>query len=64
MISERIRHVDYTPAMPEPYYTPTGKEPRPKPVCDETGTVIFRYCPTSVTNYVGYKIEVKKFKFI
>ncbi|XP_033217220.1 cytosolic carboxypeptidase 2-like isoform X2 [Belonocnema kinseyi] len=51
VIAERIRHADYTPAIPEPYYTPTGKEPKPKPVCDETGTVIFRYCPTSVTNY-------------
>nr|XP_012234961.1 PREDICTED: cytosolic carboxypeptidase 2 [Linepithema humile]XP_012234962.1 PREDICTED: cytosolic carboxypeptidase 2 [Linepithema humile] len=51
VIPERIRHIEYNPATPEIFYVPTGKEPRPKPINDELGTVIFRYCPTNVTNY-------------
>ncbi|XP_014485623.1 PREDICTED: cytosolic carboxypeptidase 2 [Dinoponera quadriceps] len=51
VISERIRHIEYNPGVPEAFYVPTGKEPRPKPINDELGTVIFRYCPTNVTNY-------------
>lgn len=55
VIQEKIRHIEYAPATPEPYYVPTGKEPKPKPVGDEFGTVIFRYCPTSSTNYVSVR---------
>ncbi|XP_035741416.1 cytosolic carboxypeptidase 2-like [Vespa mandarinia] len=51
VIQERIRHIDYNPINPEPFYLSNGKEPTPKPIDDELGTVIFRYCPTSVTNY-------------
>ncbi|XP_011647853.1 cytosolic carboxypeptidase 2-like [Pogonomyrmex barbatus] len=51
VIPERVRHIEYNPATPEVFYVPTGKEPRPKPIGDELGTVIFRYCPTNVTNY-------------
>ncbi|XP_011267877.2 cytosolic carboxypeptidase 2 [Camponotus floridanus] len=50
VIPERIRHIEYN-STPEAFYIPTGKEPRPKPISDELGTVIFRYCPTNVTNY-------------
>ncbi|XP_017888691.1 cytosolic carboxypeptidase 2-like [Ceratina calcarata] len=51
VLSERVRHIEDTPASPEPFYVPTGKEPRPKPLGDEFGTVIFRYHPTNITNY-------------
>ncbi|XP_046625270.1 cytosolic carboxypeptidase 2 [Neodiprion virginianus] len=51
VIQERIRHIEYFPATPEPYYVPSGKEPKPKPIGEESGTVIFRYCPMSATNY-------------
>nr|XP_031827253.1 cytosolic carboxypeptidase 2 [Nomia melanderi] len=51
VLSERVRHIEYNPSAPEPFYAPTGKEPRPKPLGDELGTVVFRYYPTSVTNY-------------
>ncbi|KYN37082.1 Cytosolic carboxypeptidase NnaD [Trachymyrmex septentrionalis] len=53
VIPERIRHIEYNPATPEAFYVSTGKEPRPKPIGDELGTVIFRYCPTNVTNYIS-----------
>lgn len=53
VIPERVRHIEYNPATPEAFYISTGKEPRPKPIGDELGTVIFRYCPTNVTNYVS-----------
>lgn len=53
MIPERVRHIEYTPATPESYYIPTGKEPKPKLIGEESGTVIFRYSPTSATNYVS-----------
>ncbi|KAK1129290.1 hypothetical protein K0M31_020418 [Melipona bicolor] len=51
VLPEKIRHIEYAPSVPEPFYVPTGKEPRPKPIGDEFGTVIFRYHPTSVTSY-------------
>ncbi|XP_023289899.1 cytosolic carboxypeptidase 2 [Orussus abietinus] len=51
VILERIRHIEYVPASPEPYYVPTGKEPQPKAVGDEFGSIVFHYCPLSVTNY-------------
>ncbi|XP_076753727.1 cytosolic carboxypeptidase 2 [Xylocopa sonorina] len=51
VLSEKVRHIEYAPTTPEPFYVPTGKEPRPKPLGDEFGTVIFRYHPTSVANY-------------
>ncbi|KOX78681.1 Cytosolic carboxypeptidase NnaD [Melipona quadrifasciata] len=51
VLPERVRHIEYAPSVPEPFYVPTGKEPRPKPIGDEFGTVIFRYHPTSVTSY-------------
>lgn len=54
VIPERIRHIEYNPDTPEAFYVPTGKELRPKPINDELGTVIFRYCPTNVTNYVSH----------
>nr|XP_012145462.1 PREDICTED: cytosolic carboxypeptidase 2-like [Megachile rotundata] len=51
VLPERVKHIEYIPTVPEPFYTPTGKEPRPKPLGDEFGTVVFRYHPTSITNY-------------
>ncbi|XP_076162473.1 cytosolic carboxypeptidase 2 [Ptiloglossa arizonensis] len=51
VLPERVRHIDYAPAVPESFYVPTGKEPRPKPLGDDFGTVVFRYHPTSITNY-------------
>ncbi|XP_046145396.1 cytosolic carboxypeptidase 2-like [Osmia bicornis bicornis] len=51
VLPERVRHIEYTRNIPEPFYTATGKEPRPKPLGDEFGTVVFRYHPTSITNY-------------
>ncbi|XP_015179661.1 PREDICTED: cytosolic carboxypeptidase NnaD [Polistes dominula] len=51
VIPERVRHIEYNPVNPEPFYLSNGKEPTPKPIDDELGTVIFRYCPTNVTNY-------------
>ncbi|XP_068979305.1 cytosolic carboxypeptidase 2-like [Bombus flavifrons] len=51
VLAERVRHIEYSPAVPEPFYVPSGKEPRPKPLGDEFGTVIFRYHPTNVTSY-------------
>ncbi|XP_076618295.1 cytosolic carboxypeptidase 2 [Colletes latitarsis] len=51
VLSERVRHIDYTPTIPESFYMPTGREPRPKPLGDDFGTVVFRYYPTSITNY-------------
>ncbi|XP_025162604.1 cytosolic carboxypeptidase 2 [Harpegnathos saltator] len=51
VVPERIRHIENNSSIPEAFYVSTGKEPRPKPISDELGTVIFRYCPTNVTNY-------------
>ncbi|KAL7303167.1 hypothetical protein TKK_0004371 [Trichogramma kaykai] len=51
VLPDRVRHIDYSPAEPEPFNVPTGREPRPKPVGEDMGTVIFRYCPATSTNY-------------
>ncbi|XP_016840121.1 cytosolic carboxypeptidase 2 isoform X2 [Nasonia vitripennis] len=51
VLPDRVRHVEYSPAEPEPFYVPTGKEPRPKPIGDESGTIVYRYCPANATNY-------------
>ncbi|XP_076686785.1 cytosolic carboxypeptidase 2 [Andrena cerasifolii] len=51
VLPDRVTHVEYTPTVPEPLYVPTGREPRPKPLGDEYGTVIFRYHPIGITNY-------------
>jgi len=58
VIPEKIRHVEYIPITPEAFYVPTGREPRPKPISDDLGTVIFRYYPTNVTNYVSHHVTV------
>ncbi|RZF43046.1 hypothetical protein LSTR_LSTR001224 [Laodelphax striatellus] len=51
VLDERIQHIDYTPAEPELYYQPTGREIQPKPVGDDSGTVVFQYYPMSAVNY-------------
>ncbi|CAD6210513.1 GSCOCG00010909001-RA-CDS, partial [Cotesia congregata] len=51
VLAERVRHIDYTLSIPEPYYSPTGREPKPKPVNYEFGSLVFNYCPMSATNY-------------
>ncbi|XP_054002015.1 cytosolic carboxypeptidase 2 [Hylaeus anthracinus] len=51
VLPERVRHIEYTPAVPESFYVPTGREPRPKPLGDDFGTVVFRYHPASISNY-------------
>lgn len=54
-MDERVQHIEYTPATPELYYQPTGKEIQPKPVGEESGTIVFQYYPMSAVNYVGFK---------
>ncbi|XP_045763673.1 cytosolic carboxypeptidase Nna1-like [Maniola jurtina] len=51
VVEERIQHIMWSPASPEPYYISTGKELRPQPVGEEAGTVIFQYYPMSAVNY-------------
>ncbi|CAG4941108.1 unnamed protein product [Colias eurytheme] len=51
VVEERIQHICWSPASPEPYYVPTGKELKPQPVGEEAGTVIFQYYPMSAVNY-------------
>ncbi|CAK1551904.1 unnamed protein product [Leptosia nina] len=51
VIEERIQHINWSPASPEPYYISTGKELKPQPVGEEAGTVIFQYYPMSAVNY-------------
>lgn len=53
VVEERIQHLIWSPASPEPYYVSTGKELKPQPVGEEAGTVIFQYYPMSAVNYVS-----------
>nr|XP_032289378.1 cytosolic carboxypeptidase Nna1 isoform X11 [Drosophila virilis] len=51
VIGERIIHIPYVPAQPEPLNVPTGNELKPRPVGEENGIVVFSYCPISAVNY-------------
>ncbi|XP_046995654.1 cytosolic carboxypeptidase Nna1-like [Schistocerca americana] len=51
VLEERVQHIEYIPAMPEQYYQPTGREVQPKPIGEESGTVVFQYYPMSAVNY-------------
>ncbi|GBP61811.1 Cytosolic carboxypeptidase Nna1 [Eumeta japonica] len=54
VVEERIQHITWCPASPEPYYARTGKELRPQPVGEDSGTIIFQYYPMSAVNYVSF----------
>ncbi|XP_033238547.1 cytosolic carboxypeptidase Nna1 isoform X5 [Drosophila pseudoobscura] len=51
VIEERITHIPYVPAQPEPLNIPTGNELKPRPVGEENGIVVFSYSPISAVNY-------------
>ncbi|XP_068159892.1 cytosolic carboxypeptidase Nna1 isoform X6 [Drosophila tropicalis] len=51
VIEERITHIPYVPAQPEPLNMPTGNELKPRPVGEENGIVVFSYNPISAVNY-------------
>ncbi|XP_075972430.1 nna1 carboxypeptidase isoform X3 [Anticarsia gemmatalis] len=51
VVEEKIQHLTWSPASPEPYYISTGKELKPQPVGEDAGTVIFQYYPMSAVNY-------------
>ncbi|KAJ0179424.1 hypothetical protein K1T71_005136 [Dendrolimus kikuchii] len=51
VVEERIQHITWSPATPEPYYIQTGKELKPQPVGEEAGSIIFQYYPMSAVNY-------------
>jgi len=53
VIEERITHIPYVPATPEPLNAPTGNELKPRPVGEENGIVVFSYSPISAVNYVS-----------
>lgn len=53
VVEEKIQHIIWSPASPEPYYVCTGKELRPQPVGEDAGTVIYQYYPMSAVNYVS-----------
>lgn len=54
MLDERIHHIPYVPAKPEPYYEPTGRELRPRPVGEENGVIVYTYNPICAVNYVSW----------
>ncbi|KAH9641938.1 hypothetical protein HF086_011688 [Spodoptera exigua] len=51
VVEEKIQHIIWSPASPEPYYISSGKELQPQPVGEDAGTVIFQYYPMSAVNY-------------
>lgn len=54
MLDDRVYHIDYVPATPEPYYQSTGRELQPRPVGEENGQVVYNYYPISAVNYVRF----------
>ncbi|XP_064551672.1 cytosolic carboxypeptidase Nna1 isoform X7 [Drosophila montana] len=59
VIGERIIHIPYVPAQPEPLNVPTGNELKPRPVGEENGIVVFSYCPISAVNYGSPNTKTK-----
>ena len=51
VLPEKVKHIKSVPSIPEVFYEPTGKEPMPRPLGEEHGTVCFEYMPTSPVNY-------------
>ncbi|XP_018336175.1 cytosolic carboxypeptidase Nna1-like [Agrilus planipennis] len=51
VLEERIRHIQYVPPSPHPYYNPSGDEIQPKPVGEECGIIVYQYYPISAVNY-------------
>ncbi|XP_052132932.1 cytosolic carboxypeptidase Nna1-like, partial [Frankliniella occidentalis] len=51
VLEERVQHIEVPPAVPEQYYSPTGREVQPQPVGEEVGQVVFQYYPVSAVNY-------------
>ncbi|XP_077296694.1 cytosolic carboxypeptidase 2-like [Arctopsyche grandis] len=51
VLEHRVYHIEYSPPVPECYYIRTGRELQPKPVGEESGTVMFQYYPMSAVNY-------------
>ncbi|CAG0883205.1 unnamed protein product [Cyprideis torosa] len=48
---EKIHHLDSCPEEPELFYTPSGYEPKPQPVGEEEGIVVYQYLPTCAVNF-------------
>ena len=44
-------HVKSAPCTPEVFYNPTGKEPQPRPLGEEHGTLCYEYSPSSPVSY-------------
>lgn len=61
MVEEKIQHLVWSPASPEPYYISSGKELQPQPVGEDAGTVIFQYYPMSAVNYVSNTYNINFF---
>lgn len=59
VLDERVYHIDSVPELPEPYYQQTGSEPRPRPVGEENGIVVFNYNPVSAVNYVSENFHIE-----
>ncbi|XP_048523203.1 cytosolic carboxypeptidase 2 isoform X1 [Dendroctonus ponderosae] len=51
VLEEKIKHINYVPASPEPYYSVTGNECQPKPSGEEFGVIVYQYTPISAVNY-------------
>ncbi|CAG0884092.1 unnamed protein product [Darwinula stevensoni] len=51
VLPERICHADLPPYQPELFYVASGYEPRPQPVGEDEGIVVYQYLPTCAVNY-------------
>ncbi|CAH1124535.1 unnamed protein product [Ceutorhynchus assimilis] len=51
VLEDKIEHINYVPASPEPYYIVTGNECEPKPSGEEFGLIVYQYTPISAVNY-------------
>lgn len=53
VLDERVHHIDYAPAKPEPFYRATGRELQPRTVGEENGVIVYNYMPISASHYVS-----------
>ena len=56
VLPNKIKHIKSVPSVPELFYEPTGKEPMPRPLGEEHGTIIWEYLPVSPVNYFSRSV--------
>uniref|UniRef100_A0A0K2TS16 Cytosolic carboxypeptidase NnaDlike [Bombyx mori] n=1 Tax=Lepeophtheirus salmonis TaxID=72036 RepID=A0A0K2TS16_LEPSM len=56
VLFSRIKHIRSNPSDPELFYSCTGKEPTPRPIGEDHGSLIYEYISSNPLNYFSKSI--------